>query len=154
MATGSKLKTSSSAQSIFLTQPAPSHVFTPKPRSESRGDPTRPRKHWPAHEKKSQGLCTGVKFFKALCCLARPVDKYKLRVPETYCSEENKLLVFNPSKGYLTEAISMSEEVYKSRLEAEARKKEHLDEAAYTFYKVNIDPRNIFFAAVTTPPLM
>lgn len=65
-------------------------------------------------------LKPGFKFFQSLSRLNRPIDKYALRIPTTYYSEEQKLLVYDPAKGYLARAETTSVAHLKAMLEMEA----------------------------------
>ncbi len=80
-------------------------------------------------------LQPGVRFFKALCNLSKPIGKYGLRIPDTYYAEEGKLLVFDETKGCVARIESVLDERFRSRLEMEARAHADQDEPAYIFCK-------------------
>ena len=62
----------------------------------------------------------GIKFFYALCNVSKPISRYNLKIPETYCPDEGKLLVYNENKQRLIEVENVSITMYKTRLEIEA----------------------------------
>jgi len=84
-------------------------------------------------------LQPGIRFYKALCNLSKPIYKYGLRIPQTYYAEEGKLLVFDETRQCLSRVDLINDEAFKSRLEIEAMQNmsSRPDEPAYVFHKRN-----------------
>jgi len=66
-------------------------------------------------------LKPGFKFYQSLCRLSQPIQKYGLRIPQTYYAEEQKLLVYDYSKDCIVRAEPMGTTQFKLMLEAELR---------------------------------
>ena len=61
-------------------------------------------------------------FYTALCSLKHNIANYQLRIPMTYQANEEKLLVYDQAKGYLTQVESFKVALFQNALLNEAQK--------------------------------